>query len=336
MQCNYCERRCNIAENKSGICQAYTFTNDEIQEEYPFHWTSMGVSHIESIPFYHIYPGSRSLLIGSIGCNFDCSYCSNSYVAKENPEKVFKYTLKPEQVVSKCRQLGCHNIVFAINEPVMSLPSLLELSRVCKRNHIEMGCLSNGYMTEESAKLMADIFSFINISLKGMSSEFYLKYTGAPTVEPVLRNIEYFYSRIHLEMTTPIIQTVNDRDIPAITSFIKKLDPAIPWHVFRLLPEYHMKEMEYPAINEINIALQGAREQLDYIYFSNFVGSDWVSTICPECGKMLIERISLGGCGGKVINYCLDDTRPGSCPACGHSINVKGGKISWEAGEGLL
>lgn len=275
-------------------------------------------------------------MIGSAGCNFDCRYCSNSYVARENPEKVFKYTMKPEQIVVKCRQLGCHNIVFAVNEPVMSLPSLLELSRVCRHNNIEMGCLSNGYMTAESAELMVDIFSFINISLKGMSSQFYLEYTGVPAVEPVLRNIEYLYSKIHMEITTPIIQTVNDRDIPAITSYIKNIDPAIPWHVFRLLPEYQMIEVEYPDINEINTALQGARQQLDYIYFSNFVGSDWVNTICPECGKILIERINLGGCGGKIVDYHLEATKPGSCPNCGHLINIKGGRISWEAGEGLL
>lgn len=336
MQCSHCERRCNILENESGLCQSYTFTNGTIQEKYPFCWTNLYATHIESIPFYHIYPGSRSLMIGSVGCNFDCQYCSNAYVAKENPEKVHKYTLTPEQMVTKCRQLGCYNIVFAVNEPVMALPSLMELKRVCRLNNIEMGCLSNGYMTQESAELMADIFSFINISLKGMSSKFYMEYIGVPSVEPVLRNIEYFYSKIHLEITTPIIQTVNDKDIPSITHFIKNLDSAIPWHVFRLLPEYQMKQIQYPSIYEINTALEGAREQLDYVYFSNFVGSDWVSTICPECGKLLIERINLGGCGGKILQYNLEENKPDSCPACGHPINIKGGRISWEAGEGLL
>jgi len=329
LQCNYCEWRCELERDETGVCGMYREQEGEIKECYPFCWTSLFVSHIESIPFYHVYPGSRSLVIGSLGCNFDCHYCSNAYVAKAKPETVYKFKLSPEQLVKKARQTGCHNIVFAVNEPVMSWPSLLELSRMAREEGLIMGCLSNGYMTEETAVLMAEVFSFINISLKSIRSDFYRRYAGVPGVDPVLRNIKLLAGATHLELTTPIIQTINDVEIPEMADFIHSIDPEIPWHVFRLLPEYKMQNYQYPDITKVNVALRKVKEKLSYIYFSNFVGSDWVSTLCPDCGEILVERINSGGCGAKMIAYFIDEDR---CPRCRRKIRLKGKRMFWQSG----
>ncbi len=47
-----------------------------------------------------------------------------------------------------------------------------------------------------------------------------------------------------------------------------------------------MKDANYPNIQAIDGALQSARRKLPYIYFHNFVGSEWVNTICPACGSV--------------------------------------------------
>jgi pyruvate formate lyase activating enzyme len=91
MRCNYCEWRCELKEGNTGVCGAYIMKNGAIKEKLPHHWSSLNVVHIESLPFYHAYPGSRSLSIGSSGCNFDCSYCSNSYIARVSPSELFLY-----------------------------------------------------------------------------------------------------------------------------------------------------------------------------------------------------------------------------------------------------
>jgi pyruvate formate lyase activating enzyme len=85
-----------------------------------------------------------------------------------------------------------------------------------------------------------------------------------------------------------------------MADFIYHINPSTPWHVFRLLPEYKMKNWDYPAIDAINRTLETARGKLPFIYFSNFVGSKWVSTLCPGCGKVAIERINFSGCGGNL------------------------------------
>lgn len=301
----------------------YTLSGGTIVERFPFSWSSCGTLLAESIPFYHAYPGTRCLSIGTYSCNFRCKYCSNAFIAKEDPKihRGSMHHIPARKLVDIAKKLNCHTIIFNINEPTVSLPSLLEVAREAQVADIPMGCLTNGYTTEESAELLVSAFSFFNVSLKGLSSAFSKRYIGIGTSGPVLRNIRRLARDRHVEVTTPVVQGANDNEIDAIADFIASVDPEIPWHVFRLLPEDEMKDSKYPDIETINTALKSARTRLAYIYFHNFVGSEWVNTLCPSCGAVVIERFSLG-CGGDRLNriVCEGDR----CPSCGRSINIFG------------
>jgi pyruvate-formate lyase-activating enzyme len=229
------------------------------------------------------------------------------------------YHLPPREVVRMAQKLNCASIIYNVNEPTVSIPSLLEVAREAEAAAIPMGCLTNGYATEESIELLASIFSFFNISLKGLSSRFNRKYIGIETSRPVLRNIRRLAQDRHVEITTPIIEEVNDGEIDAMADFLAGVDPEIPWHVFRLLPEDEMNGDKYPNIQAIDASLNSARKKLFYIYFHNFVGSEWVNTLCPVCGSVVIERFSLG-CGGDKLNRlnCAD----GRCTHCGREIRL--------------
>jgi predicted RNA-binding Zn-ribbon protein involved in translation (DUF1610 family) len=103
--------------------------------------------------------------------------------------------------------------------------------------------------------------------------------------------------------------------------------------VFRLLPEYKMAGYKRPPIEAVSAALKEARGSLDYIYFDNFVGSQWVSTLCPRCGATAIERINLGGCGAKSLSYGLRD---GLCVNCGLPLPIVGDPVPWNSKDGAL
>jgi pyruvate-formate lyase-activating enzyme len=268
-----------------------------------------------------------------MGCNFSCRYCSNSFIAKEDPvivrERMFH--LSPRELVRKAKQMRCGSIVFNVNEPAVSFPSLLELAEEARREHLEMGCLTNAYTTEESTELLASIFSFFNIGLKGLSPSFNREHIGIPGVEPILRNIRRLAATAHVEVTTPIIESINDGELEEMAQFLADVDPEIPWHVFRLLPEDEMKETRYPNIEKIAAALDSVRSMLPYVYFHNFVGSEWVNTVCPECGALVIERFSLG-CGGDKLKAfkCVER----KCPECGREIRLVGdAERWWKSGE---
>jgi pyruvate formate lyase activating enzyme len=329
-ECPFCERRCHLSESESGFCGMYHLVDGRVVERFPHRYGSAYISHIEAIPFYHFQPGSRSLVLGGAGCNFDCHYCSNAYVARSDPEPLLTLHLPPERLVTLAEQDGCHNISFTVNEPTVALPTLLELAQVASRAGLPVGVLTNGYMQPEVAEEMGETFDFINVSLKAMSDAFYQKYVGVPSAEIIKRNIETLSRKTHLEISTPIVQELNDDDIPAIADFIASVDPQIPWHVFRLLPEYKMADYERPPIEAVNAALEAAREKLPYIYFGNFVGSQWVSTLCPRCGSVVIERINLGGCGAKSFTYNLANNH---CADCGYALPIAGEPVSWNSKE---
>lgn len=332
MQCGFCERRCEIGEEGTGFCRMYTMTAGAIRERFPNSWSSCGVSVVEAAPFYHAFPGTRCLTIGTTGCNFRCRYCSNAFIAKEDPcaRQDGAYHLAPRELVGTARKLKCRSIVFNVNEPAVSLPSLVEVAGEARAAAIPMGCLTNGYTTVDSTELLASIFSFFNVSLKGISPGFNRDYIGIESAEPVLRTIRRLAKDRHVEVTTPVIPGANDDDIDAIARLLADIDREIPWHVFRLLPEDEMKGVEYPDIRKIDESLRSARESLPFVYFHNFVGSDWVDTLCPECGATVIERHSLG-CGGDRLGRML--CRDGECPRCGHKIRLVGEGPHRRAGE---
>lgn len=329
MECPYCERRCQLDENKSGFCGMYSLGDGRAIERFPHRYSSAIISHIEAVPFFHFQPGSRTLLLGGAGCNFDCHYCSNAYVARSDPDPLLVLHLPPERVVAFAKKTGCHNIAFAVNEPTVAMPTLLELASVAERHDLPVGVLTNGYTRPEVTETMGRAFRFVNVSLKSLSDEFYRRFIGVEGAEVVQRNVEVLRSLTHLEITTPLVQGLNDREIPDIVAFITSIDATIPWHVFRLLPEYKMAEFGRPLVEETNAALEEARRRVRYLYFGNFVGSNWVSTRCPGCETVVLERISMGGCGAKLVDHSIRD---GRCASCGQTLPV-GDPVAWNSKE---
>jgi len=327
MKCHFCEHRCDLTKGKS-FCGMYADEGGRAVELYPDRWCTYSPSRIESVPFYHAWPGSRSMIIGTAGCNFRCRYCSNSFIACRNPAEVqdVMFEFSGEKLTAMAKKLGCHNIIFNVNEPAVSLPSLMRVSEHAKKEGIPMGCLTNGYTTEESTLMLAEIFSFVHVGLKGFSNAFYKEYVGVNSIDPILRNIYTLSQHCHIEIASPVIENVNDHELPDIAEFICDINPNIPWHVFRLLPEHNMKEFKYPDIERMNQVLESSRKLLPYIYFHNFVGSDWVNTLCPQCGAVAVKRFSLGCSGDRLDEFLA----PGNtCPACGAGIAMLGTKVSW-------
>jgi len=325
----FCERRCRLDEGQIGFCRAYHASAGRVVERFPHRYASMFISHIEAVPFYHFQPGSRTFVLGGAGCNFDCHYCSNAYVARSEPEPLLIYEIPPDRLVALAKQDGCHNMAFAVNEPTVAWPTLREAAQAASRAGIPFGVLTNGYMQPEVAEEMGALCAFVNVSLKGFHDEFYRQHVGLGGVEVVLRNIAKLRALTHIEISTPIIQGVNDNDITEIAAFIASLDRNIAWHVLRLLPEYKMADYERPPIQAVHQALGAQRERLPYIYFGNFVGSRWVSTLCPACGNMAVERLNIGGCVTKPLGYRLRDGY--HCSNCGKPLPFAGAPVTWNS-----
>lgn len=323
MKCNYCEWRCYLGPQAFGVCRMYHVSEGAIRERFPHKWRTYDIAQIESLPFYHAYPGSRSMTIGTVGSNIDCNYYTHLQIPREDPAslqgRMRMYNFTPAELIRMAQKLGCHNIVFNVNEPTVALPSLLEVSHYAKKAGIPLGCITNAYMTEEATALFASIFSFINISVLGLSADFCRTSLGIPDAQPILRNIAALANICHLEVSTPVIHSVNDHELDEVAGFLAATDRYIPWHVFSLLQEYKPQRSYCSGIDVTHAILAKHREILPYIYFHNFIDSDWVNTHCPRCEQLVIERI-----GGDCLTayHCLKT----HCPRCGQDISILGNR----------
>ena len=317
MRCNYCEWRCDL-EKGNGVCGRYKYENGEIVECEPFDWIDFYPYTVESMPFYHVMPNDYVIQTGTVSCNAHCSYCINSHLAiEENSARKLKHK-SAESLVALCKQMDCKGVVFAINEITCFIPSAIEVAKQLHAEGLKVGCLTNGFETEETAHLLADNMDFINVSLKSLSDEFYKKDLGLSSVQPVLRNIKIFNDKTHLEIVTPLVHEVVENEIYDIMDFIYSVNPEIVWHLFRLMPNNERADERDMTHEEMLKIYETAKTKLPYTYLGNFAGSQWVDTYCPDCKELIIKRICTGAwLGGTVFNNLVD----GKCPKCGKKVS---------------
>lgn len=320
MKCNFCEWRCDLS--KGSVCGNYIETEHGIEEKRPYFWSRIQPQTSEHIPVFHLIPDGRFLQIGGFSCNAACAYCINASLAIEKAEEQPAFKMSAEQIVDMAIRGEYAGIHFGINEVAVNLPSALKIAAMAKEKGLITGCSSNGFFTEESLMAASEVFDFFNISLKALDDEFYKQELGLFSVAPIKRNIRYLAEHNHLELTTPIVSTMGEREVLGIADFIASINRDIPWHVFRLLPEHEMAEDAPPDIDAITPLIIKAKEKLNYIYWGNFIASKWVDTVCPVCGETVIERLCEGSCGARFLKHSLQE---GSyCPACGYKLPVKG------------
>ncbi|MDD5499204.1 MAG: radical SAM protein, partial [Dehalococcoidales bacterium] len=322
MNCNICELRCNLHEGYYGRCGMYQEVDGVVAPRYQNQLSSISVGRVEDVPLLHYYPGALTLLIGTVSCNFDCYYCENSRIARQSGDKIFRYSLTPDEVIKKAIQLNCEAVAFTVNEPAASFPYFLDIAQAARKNGLKAGCATNGYFTQEAIALLADSIDFANVSIKSWRDDFYQKSCGVPSVKPVLRNIEALYKKgVHIEITTPVTPGIDTAEIIKIARFLSGIDRKIPWHLFWLLAEYKAEIGHHVPVDKLVEMRNAALEHLDHVFIGNLIGSEWLDTECPLCGQKLVERINTFGCGSQLADHHING---GKCPNCAADSDVVG------------
>jgi len=119
---------------------------------------------------------------------------------------------------------------------------------------------------------------------------------------------------IWLEIVTLLIPGFNDSDeeLRALTAFLARVSPDIPWHVTAFHQDYKMTSPADTRPQDLLRATAIGREAgLRYIYAGNLPGrvEDLEDTHCVKCGERLIKRL-----GYFIEEYRL--TQEGECPSC--------------------
>jgi pyruvate formate lyase activating enzyme len=318
VHCNLCNHRCTINDGELGLCKVRENRGGTLYSLVYGRSISQNVDPIEKKPLFHFQPGSTSLSIATVGCNFACEFCQNysiSQVVRDHGE-IFGEDFPPEAVVKTAKRSGCKSISYTYTEPTIFMEYAYDIARLATGEGIRNVFVSNGYMTPEAIEVIKPYLDGINVDLKAFKEETYARVMKA-SLKKLLDSIRKIKEAgIWMEITTLIIPTMNDSpaELAQIAEFIASLGVETPWHVSRFHPMYRWTHISATPVSTLKRAVEIGREKgLRYVYSGNVPGDENENTHCYKCGDLLIQRF-----GFSILKYRL---RNGACPKCGTPLD---------------
>jgi len=295
VRCYLCNHHCNISPSKRGICGVRENREGKLYTLVFGRAISMNVDPIEKKPIFHLYPGSTSFSIATVGCNFRCLQCQNHEISQMSmdQDRIDGSTVSPSKIVSLAKEYRCQSISYTYTEPTIYFEYAYETAALASKEGIKNIFVTNGYMTEEALKTIQPYLDAANVDLKSFQEKFYKEVCGA-RLKPVLENLRLMRQLgIWVEITTLVIPTLNDSDkeFEEIAQFILSLGPEVPWHISAFYPTYKMLNLPRTPASLLHRAREiGIRAGLQYVYCGNIPGEEGEDTFCPHCGRRVIER----------------------------------------------
>jgi len=324
VRCLTCERRCLIPEAEMGFCATRKNIGGHLHTLVYGDISSISANPIEKKPFFHFYPGTRALTIGSWSCNFSCPWCQN-YDLSKAPQNVGRGRyVSPTTFIKLVRKYHCQGTSVSFNEPTLLLEYSLEIFDLARKEGYYNTYVTNGYMTKEALEmLVAQGLDAMNIDIKGEAEA--VRRFCAADVEVVWRNASLAKGcGLWIELTTLIIPGVNDAEdgLGWIARRIKsELGDDTPWHVTGYYPAYKFRDEFYVPPTSVSMLERardvGMSEGLKFVYVGNVPGHRYENTYCPRCKQSLIERY-----GFSITGYCISADK--RCPSCGERIPLIG------------
>ena len=318
VQCRLCNHFCAIKPGKRGICGVRENISGTLFSLVYGKVIADSVDPIEKKPLFHFLPGTLSYSVATAGCNFSCDFCQNWEISQVSRTDggVRGCEVSPEEIVDRAIDAGCASIAYTYTEPTVFFEYAYDIMVIAHKRGLKNVFVSNGFMSREAIDKIAPYLDGINVDLKGFSDEFYRKVVGG-RLKPVLDNIRYLHELgIWVEVTTLIVPGHNEDDasLSKIAKFVSGVGVDVPWHVSRFFPHFKMKDVSLTPVDVLYRAYEiGTEAGVKYIYVGNLPGGEFENTVCPKCGKVVVERS-----GFEVSEIRLKN---GKCGFCGESIS---------------
>lgn len=318
VDCGLCCHRCHIPHGKRGRCGVRENRDGQLFSLVYGRLVSQNIDPIEKKPLFHFLPGSKSLSIATVGCNFQCLHCQNSQISQYpllHHGEITGTLCSPASVVDTAVRSGCASISYTYVEPTIFYEFAYDCAQLARAQGVKNVFVSNGFMTPEVSRHLAPFLDAINIDLKAFSDGFYQKICKA-RLEPVLENIRLLYQLgVWVEVTTLVIPGLNDSEdeLRSIARFIKSVSVTMPWHVTGFYPTHKMLDRPATPVATMHKAREiGLSEGLLNVYEGNVPGTGGEDTRCPACGTPLILRSGFNSRPVGMVNGC--------CAACNQPI----------------
>lgn len=316
VRCHVCPHNCIIHEGRSGICFTRVNSQGDLYTIAYGNPCSLAVDPIEKKPLFHFFPGAKIYSLATAGCNFRCLNCQNWQISQSSPEELDHYDLMPEEVVEQAIHHDTRMIAFTYTEPTVFYEYMYDTAKVAHEKGLKTVIVSNGYINEQPLLDLCPYLDAANIDLKCFDDKIYQKLDGG-RLQPVLDTLKTLKEKgVWLEITNLLVPTYTDNPemIQAMCDWLVANNFAdTPLHFSRFFPTYKLEHL--PPTSE-SILLQAKEIALKagvkYIYIGNIPSLNGENTQCPNCKRMVVERI-----GYSVTNNFIHG---GKCVFCGESI----------------
>jgi len=317
IKCKLCPRECVVGDKERGYCGVRENRGGTYYSLVHSRVCAAHVDPIEKKPLFHYLPGTTAFSIATAGCNVNCKFCQNWDISQVRPEQVPAQYIPPQRLAEAARQNRCPTIAYTYSEPVIFTEYLMDAADAGHQAGVRSVVISNGYIQDEPLKAAYGKMDAVKIDLKAFSESYY-RDVVVGELKPVLATLVTLRKMGKwTEIVYLVVPTLNDGDAEfrGLAQWIKtNLGADVPLHFTQFHPEYLLKNLPITPVPTLERAKAIAdAEGLHYVYVGNVPGHPAQNTYCPQCRRMLVERV--GFTASKMLIR-----KDGSCPFCRHSI----------------
>ena len=322
VRCLVCPHFCLVEENAEGLCKVRGVRGGRMVSLTYARPATIISDEIEKKPLFHFYPGTRALSLGGYGCNVLCAGCQNWQIshASARTETARLPVLTPADAVAMARRHKLSGVVFTYNEPVVWLEYVHDVCAAFKEAGLYTAFITAGYMTEAALDYVAPVLDAFKFDLKAASAEGWARLSKVKDPAPALAGaVRAKHTHgCHVEVVSNIVPGLNDDEasLRKMATWVREqLGPGTPWHVTRFLPDFELSHLPPTPIKVLERAVElGKAAGLRFVYIGNVQGHPRRHTVCPGCGRTVIDRTE-----PKITKIWV---RRGMCFHCGEGLGV--------------
>ena len=320
--CFLCQRRCYLKTGETGYCHVRRNDGGTLRTLNYGKCAAYNIDPIEKKPFYHFMPGSSAFSFAAVGCNFGCEHCQNWDIAQ--PKEIFGRDITPKGLVELAQASKADGMAYTYTEPTIFYEYAKDTAALARKKGLYNVFVTNGYMTPDTIEALS-FLDAARIDLKAFTEKFYKEICGGAHLEPVLKSIKLLHRKMHIEVITLLIPTLNDSDeeIRELSQWVREVDAEIPLHFTAYYPANRMTIPPTPVETLDRARKIALDEGLKYVYTGNRPGDEGENTYCPKCKEKVILRYGME----MVENRLVDGNR---CPKCKHRLPVV---FDWKRGR---
>jgi pyruvate formate lyase activating enzyme len=324
VKCGLCARGCVISEGQLGVCRVRKNVKGKLYTLVYGKLCSVAIDPIEKKPLCQFAPGSHTLSISTIGCNFKCKFCCNWQISQESDIVGEDYT--PEQLIELAKEYEVQGFSYTYVEPTIFYEFAYDTAKIARKHGFYGMFVTNGYTSPEAIKEISRYLDAATVDFKGSGNQkFYNEFSSVPKVDPIFDALlAYKENKVYVEITDLIVPKIGDNmeDVKKLCRWvIDNLGPEIPFHFIQFFPTFKLLDIPRTPIETMEKAYETAKKEgLKYVYLGNIQGHKLENTYCSKCGNIVIERTIMG-----VTKFLLK--RDLKCQKCGNKIPIFG--VKW-------